>query len=183
MRPNARVAKLVDKDHSCRNQELIDKIFDLWNLLLIKSIPLVRHGTCDTMVWNYTSTGYFSMHSAYYVYLLRSCGEFQTESSSEHPSSWSFIWQRKIPPKVQTLNWTICMEVVPVACNLIVDVCPFCQVGGEIVDHHISSLYAHLHTRYGLSRISYGLLYVCSLHLQNFGSAACLGIWRKNSSA
>ncbi|KAL0453408.1 UNVERIFIED_CONTAM: hypothetical protein Slati_1318900, partial [Sesamum latifolium] len=66
----------------------------------ILAIPLSHIGGDDFFVWHHTTTGQFSVRSAYHVAVALSSQPHPSTSTSKLPI-WSSLWKTKVPRKIQ----------------------------------------------------------------------------------
>ena len=120
----------------------------------------------DTPVWNYTSTGEYSVKSGYHL-----CNQLSTiqrpgqkenrELTVDLKKCCSSIWSLSIPPKIKTFWWRIMHDGLPVAENLrkrnikIDHACQTCGEHPETQDHMLfqcrvaKEIWALAPTRFG----------------------------------
>ncbi|PIN19245.1 hypothetical protein CDL12_08077 [Handroanthus impetiginosus] len=96
---SALVCELIENLMGLWNKKLIKEIFDAEEARLILSIPLAE----DKLIWHFTSHGWLTVRSAYFVAikLRKRAREARTQSSSTTLiRDYRFIWNCKIPLKV-----------------------------------------------------------------------------------
>ncbi|KAL0433723.1 UNVERIFIED_CONTAM: hypothetical protein Slati_2706600 [Sesamum latifolium] len=126
--PRPRSYKLISKSKSLRESTKVAELLNVsgWNASLvleefepidtkcILSIPLPSNDRPDDLVWDYEKQGTFSVRSAYTL----AC-ELQTEAShSNHVRQWNFIWNLRLPPKIQLFLWKVCFKALPTLSRL-----------------------------------------------------------------
>ncbi|PRQ37815.1 putative RNA-directed DNA polymerase [Rosa chinensis] len=128
-----------------------------WNMDLLRSVlpddlisQIVKipagYSGCgsDKLIWGATSTGKFSVKSAYLTLL---------QDENYTPFNWAFIWKMAIPPKLKSFFWLIChgkllTNVERVKRRMSSDPsCPLCHNAPETIMHllrdcsHASSIW------------------------------------------
>uniref|UniRef100_A0A2N9EC60 Reverse transcriptase domain-containing protein n=1 Tax=Fagus sylvatica TaxID=28930 RepID=A0A2N9EC60_FAGSY len=137
------VRDLIDEDRNWWNEELIDMVFDRRIATAIKRIQLVNMHSKDQPFWGETSTGEFSVSSAYEMLLKEESSPLSAESSNagEIRDTWRKVWKLRIPGKVKHFLWRACSEALPTNHNLyrrkIINnqLCNFCERAVETTSH------------------------------------------------
>lgn len=137
------VRDLIDEDRNWWNEELIDMVFDRRTATAIKRIQLVNIHSKDQPFWGETSTGEFSVSSAYEMLLKEESSPLSAESSNagEIRDTWRKVWKLRIPGKVKHFLWRACSEALPTNHNLyrrkIINnqLCNFCERAVETTSH------------------------------------------------
>lgn len=117
--PATQVCELIDEDKQWWNIPLIQYIFNVAGATMICSLPLSLHGQPDRLMWSGSSTGVFSVRSAYHLgkeQILRASGESSKASQSRR------VWQRirtlQVPGMVKNFIWRVCSNSLPTRANL-----------------------------------------------------------------
>ncbi|KAL3846296.1 hypothetical protein ACJIZ3_003699 [Penstemon smallii] len=133
---DSKVNLLIDPNLGDWNQELIEEIFWPEEVELILKIPLGSLQNEDTQIWHYTSTGQFSVRSAYHL-ALRTKRELESGADSSMSSAseqrWIWLWRERIPNKIKIFMWRAMKNLIPVAAILLqrhIPVDNFCPVCG-----------------------------------------------------
>ncbi len=143
--PNAvsKVAELIDQDLGWWNEALIDRTFDVRSAAIVKQVPLQNVLTKDLLWWKRSSSGTFTVRSAYGVALTLGSNNSGAESSSAsfQRSFWRSLWKSRVPGKVYHMVWRACTNSLPTRLNLahrsvVSDpLCPVCLQEQEDVTH------------------------------------------------
>uniref|UniRef100_A0A2N9FBI7 Reverse transcriptase domain-containing protein n=1 Tax=Fagus sylvatica TaxID=28930 RepID=A0A2N9FBI7_FAGSY len=143
--PNAvsKVAELIDQDLGWWNEALIDRTFDVRSAAIVKQVPLQNVLTKDLLWWKRSSSGTFTVRSAYGVALTLGSNNSGAESSSAsfQRSFWRSLWKSRVPGKVHHMVWRACTNSLPTRLNLahrsvVSDpLCPVCLQAQEDVTH------------------------------------------------
>jgi ribonuclease HI len=139
---NAKVVELIDRDSKWWNLPLIHDIFRVEEAVLIPQIPLSRYNQKDVLTWRGTTSGEFTVRSAYHMErdrteLLRGEGS----KSSGMSNFWKTIWGLRVPNPVKMFVWRACNNILPTKDNLqkrgmVLDpLCIFCMSECETVKH------------------------------------------------
>lgn len=112
-----RVSDLIDGDSKTWNSALVRECFNKEDADLILSIPVSTTQRRDYKIWHPSSTGLFSVKSAYHLekegsLALPSNQRAQTSSAGVMPLIWKRMWGLPIHPKIKFF----CMEVLPRSC-------------------------------------------------------------------
>ncbi|KAL0433797.1 UNVERIFIED_CONTAM: hypothetical protein Slati_2714000 [Sesamum latifolium] len=185
--------------------ELVRQVFDEDDARMVLSIPLAQLNSPDTLLWHYNNKGEFSVQSAYRLALQHARQQLPStlnihnkEDGAGVAVGWRFIWNSRVPPKVQTFVWRACHEAMPTTLNLAqrapsVDIrCIMCGVTDESL-HHVLLQCSFTRQVSGLSNLQwhiinrdYGSVHQWMLYTYNalqgcLGDqflAVCWSIWR-----
>jgi len=139
---DAKVSDLIDASVKGWNSGLIDESFPAFVANAIKNIPLCPLFPPDKIIWNGTSTGSFTVKSAYHLaseLLIQKSGE--CSSFSDNHVFWKKIWAINVPNASKFFLWRACQNILPTKQNLLKkgvgndDLCPCCMVEVESVIH------------------------------------------------
>jgi len=139
---NAKVSDLIDVSTKGWNSVLIDDCFPDFIANAIKNIPLCPLLPPDKIIWNGTSSGLFSVKSAYYLaseLSRKKLGECSSFSGSH--VFWKKIWAINVPNASKKILWRACQNLLPTKQNLlrkgvgVDDLCPCCMLEVESVIH------------------------------------------------
>jgi hypothetical protein len=141
---DAKVSALIDREARGWNHTLIQEVFSPEEAATITSIPLCPAFPLDRIIWKGTSTGMFSVRSAYHLGM-----DIQRRLRGE-PSNpviksllWKNIWAVKVPNPVKLFLWKACHNLIPTKVNLfrrrVVEdkSCPCCKREDESIIHAI----------------------------------------------
>jgi hypothetical protein len=112
--PYARISALIDREVRGWNHTLIQEVFSPEEAVTITGIPLCPAFPRDRIIWNGTSTGMFSVRSAYHLWMdiqLRLRGEPSNPVSKS--SLWKNIWAVKVSNSVKLFLWKACHNLSP----------------------------------------------------------------------
>ena len=114
------VRELIDEDRGWWNESIIDATFDVKSAQVIKQMALCNFNSPDRARWKETTSGEYSVSSAYALELKRQKPQDGGESSNseELKGMWRRIWKLKIPGKVRHFLWRACNETLPTSQNL-----------------------------------------------------------------
>jgi hypothetical protein len=115
----AKVSALIDQDTASWNKQLIWDLVSKEEMEAICSLPLSRYKQRDVLCWRSTSTGEFSVRSAYHLEVERVNREKGEGSNSQGNSEiWKLIWRLRIPNTTKTFLWKACSNILPTKQNL-----------------------------------------------------------------
>jgi hypothetical protein len=135
---DARVAELIDQRTRSWKVALIKDNFSEQEVGLICNIPISRYGGPDRVIWRPSSTGSFTVRSAYYLEmekLTRRWGE--GSRSSGYDPLWKILWSLGIPNAAKVFLWRACKNILLTKENLCKrgvlkeDICIFCHIYGN----------------------------------------------------
>jgi hypothetical protein len=117
--PGAQVCELIDDVTHSWNFPLISAIFVPEEVVKICSLPLSSPGQPDKLIWKGSSSGVFSVKSAYHLGMERRLSD-KGESSKISQSSkvWKSIWRLNVRGVVKTFIWRVCKNTLPTRENL-----------------------------------------------------------------
>jgi hypothetical protein len=139
---DAKVSDLIDVSIKGWNSVLIDDYFPAFIANAIKNTHLCPLLPPDKIIWNDTSSGLFSVKSAYHL-----ASELLRQKSGECSSFfgshvfWKKIWAINVPNASKIFMWRACQNVLPTKQNLLRkgvgndDLCPCCMLEVESVIH------------------------------------------------
>ena len=138
----ATVVVLVDANTRCWNRQLVFDIFHESEASIICNIPLCCYNNEDKLIWRATSSGIFSVRSAYYLDMERKeRKKGEGSSSSLNGNFWKEIWSLNVPNSAKVFLWKACKNILPTKDNLLrrgvvkEDVCFVCQRETETAGH------------------------------------------------
>ncbi|XP_075659281.1 uncharacterized protein LOC142629196 [Castanea sativa] len=117
----SRVSDLIDADQKCWNLNKLNRIFLPFEADEIASIPLSIRLPNDKQVWAATSTGLFSVRSAYNLALNieEDDGAGSTSDGGHLRSFWKQLWSCQIPHKIRHFAWRAARYILPTKANLV----------------------------------------------------------------
>jgi hypothetical protein len=139
---DAKMELLIGRATGEWNESLIRSIFNEDEAVLIGQIPLSKFRPPNKLIWRATSTGCFTVRSAYHLekeIQSRKKGEGSMQRGNDH--FWKVIWGLEIPNATKVFAWHACNNILPTKDNLkrrrVVqeDICMFCLKEAEIVGH------------------------------------------------
>ncbi|XP_042990668.1 uncharacterized protein LOC122317666 [Carya illinoinensis] len=139
---DTKVAMLIDKTTNQWNYQLVEAVLDSTDAECVKRIPLSPYPTPDKLLWRGTSTGVFTVKSAYFLLLeLEKQKQGQSSVAVEEDTVWSSIWQLGVPMATKNFLWRACLEAIPTRARLLhksvvdEDSCPICRIHPETALH------------------------------------------------
>jgi ribonuclease HI len=140
--PEAKVEELINRETGEWNVPLIHDIFHGEEADLICNIPLSKLGPPDRLIWRPTTTGCFTVCSAYFMEKERQ-EKLKGEGSSKTDTQllWKYLWRLEIPNAAKVFCWRACNNILPTKDNLrrrgIIneDKCIFCARETETASH------------------------------------------------
>jgi ribonuclease HI len=138
----AKVGDLIHGDPPDWNKNLIQSIFVDEDADLICNLPLSRYNQPDRLIWQATSSGEFTVRSAYHFEierLERQKGE--CSKSGRFLNLWKILWGLLVPNSTKVFLWRACNDILPTKENLkkrgVIDddLCRFCGSAPETVVH------------------------------------------------
>jgi ribonuclease HI/exonuclease III len=139
---NTTVEALIDRNTGSWDKILVGELFLEPEATIICNIPLSRYGHNDKLIWRATTSGVFSVRSAYHLEISR---KEQLQGEGSNPAKdeviWKVIWHLNIPNSARVFIWRACKNILPTKVNLKRrgvlkdDVCLFCQREPESAGH------------------------------------------------
>uniref|UniRef100_A0A2N9GC52 Reverse transcriptase zinc-binding domain-containing protein n=1 Tax=Fagus sylvatica TaxID=28930 RepID=A0A2N9GC52_FAGSY len=117
LQENTTVDALIFQDTRLWNAPLIDAIFEVSEADTIKSIPLSRRSSTDTIIWSETKNGVYSVRSAYHL-LMKAKKGGESSNNSQVNNLWKGIWNASVPQKIKLFIWKACKNILPTKLNL-----------------------------------------------------------------
>jgi ribonuclease HI len=138
----AKVAKLFEEESTKWNKSLIKNIFSVEEEQIICNIPVSKYQQKDKLIWAATTTGEFTVKSAYHLekeIQNRKKGECSNQGALQ--AIWKIIWKLQIPNSTKVFMWRACHNILPTKGNLkrrgigTDDLCQICCQEKETVFH------------------------------------------------
>jgi hypothetical protein len=112
-------------------------------ILNIPLYPLLPH---DRLIWRGTSSGVFTVRSAYHLgkELLDNIGG-QSSTVRKDTDGWRLIWAMDVPHTIKNFTWRACNNLLPTRENLLKRrvtkdaICPCCLLEDESICHALWS--------------------------------------------
>ncbi|XP_045791800.1 uncharacterized protein LOC123886537 [Trifolium pratense] len=143
-RPNdlnlTKVKELMDNNYHEWNETIINQIFHPYDAQMILNIPIIDKTQPDTITWEGTQDGQYSVKSGYNA--IMNWGSLSNATSSNNTQHiWSTLWKLNVPPKHSHLLWRALKNALPVKGNLFKrgvrcePLCPRCSNTTETINH------------------------------------------------
>ncbi|XP_040996249.1 uncharacterized protein LOC121242444 [Juglans microcarpa x Juglans regia] len=139
---NAKVQEMLKPGEKRWNMELVEHIFCKEDADLIAQIPISSSTSPDQLIWKGTSSGFFTVKSAYHMHQeMNQALKGQPSSSHNFKEVWKTLWQLQVSPGEKVFLWRACLNALPTQSNLfkkkIVEhpKCPICEIEEETVAH------------------------------------------------
>jgi hypothetical protein len=102
---DAKVSELITQDPLCWNLPLIDSLFMERDTALIENLPLSFRKPQDSLIWNGSTKGLFSVKNAYYMLKQENQTAIVGESSSTSSLQgvWKAVWSLQVRRKYKSL--------------------------------------------------------------------------------
>lgn len=144
--PEIKISLLINSHTRNWDMDLLQALFRLEEVKLIRSIPLGNVSTRDKIVWSHSQSSVYSVKSGYYFfskdrYMLND----GSVSSKQSQKLWKLIWSLSVPAKVRNFMWRTTKNAIPVKTNLVKRKvlleasCDHCHLHPEIVMHALWS--------------------------------------------
>lgn len=136
------VEALMDRDQRGWNVELLRTVFSGAKAEVIINIPICPAFPPDWLVWRCTSTGIFSVCSAYHLGKdIQRWTSGACSSPEANKEVWKVLWSLKVPNPVKVFLWKACHNLFPTKVNLFKKkivgdfLCPCCGREDETILH------------------------------------------------
>jgi hypothetical protein len=136
------VKDILNNTNNGWNETLINQLFLPYEAQQILNIPLLDSAHEDTITWDGTPDGNYSVKSGYQAIMQWKESNQNTASTSNQSSRlWDRIWKLNVPPKHNHLLWRIMNNALPVKTNLAKKgvrcdpFCPRCPTTMETINH------------------------------------------------
>lgn len=96
------------------NSNLVNMIFSPYDARQIMDTPLYPSVNSDRRVWSLSSTGIYTVKTAYHMAI-------DTLINRDHlnvDGEWSRLCKLDVPPRVKLFLWKVCMGCLPTHCKL-----------------------------------------------------------------
>ncbi|KAG6629566.1 hypothetical protein CIPAW_14G093100 [Carya illinoinensis] len=142
MHASTKVSMLIDENTSQWKRDLVTTMFSKKEADAILKIPISPLSKQDSLYWRCTSSGYFTVKSAYHLKNeLEDRLKGQTSKASTQQGPWSSLWRLNIPNATKIFLWRACLNAFPTRANLKVrkvvedSACPICSQPSETIEH------------------------------------------------
>lgn len=114
------VATLIDYQRGEWDLEALQSTLMSKDVKTALSIALSPTLPEDRLIWAFTPSGKFVVKSAYRLALdaRTSHGAKESSNATCMKEFWRFIWQLKVPNKIQSFTWRACRNILPTKANL-----------------------------------------------------------------
>ena len=136
------VSDLIDEDTRQWDHGKIQALFAPSTQKEILAIPLNNLHSSDELVWKQNSTQNFTVKTAYKIALgLKNQPQGEHSQALQNGRIWKKVWKLNVPPKVRSLLWRACSNILPTKDNLqrrkvrVDDRCEFCTQHIETTCH------------------------------------------------
>lgn len=103
---NAIAEELVEAGTGGWNLPLVQEIFNVPEATIISEIPLSGYRQVDKLIWRATTTGVFTVNSAYYLDIERKAlKQGKGSRPSQEDTIWKILWSLKIPNSTNVFLW------------------------------------------------------------------------------
>ncbi|KAG6625150.1 hypothetical protein CIPAW_16G076300 [Carya illinoinensis] len=142
LQADTKVSNLISSSTNQWKRDLVYAMFSREEAECIVAIPLSPYPKPDRRVWRCTTSGEFSVKSAYHL-LTEKDEQLNGQSSAPSPSKppWTKVWNLNVPNATKTFLWRACLNGLPTRDNLmkrtVVEdpACPVCGLQPETVEH------------------------------------------------
>ncbi|XP_038695403.1 uncharacterized protein LOC119992679 [Tripterygium wilfordii] len=140
----AMVDTLIDWSIGWWNVRLLEELFDVETASMILKQPIGSPYVSDSVYWNGTSNGSYTVRSGYYRAIeIRERPSASCSEPIANPCTtvWTHIWSLNVPPSTRVFLWSAVHEILPTNSLLhhrhILDnpVCPLCRQNNETTLH------------------------------------------------
>jgi len=139
---DAKVCALFNNDSKWWDENLLNLIFGTEEANVISRIPLSKYGHKDVMIWRGSSTGDFTVRSAYHIEKDRQMfSQGESSNISVFNLLWKRLWSLQVPNSTKMFIWRACHNILPTKDNLLrkgIDLdptCVFCKTVPKTVHH------------------------------------------------
>ncbi|XP_042965938.1 uncharacterized protein LOC122299618 [Carya illinoinensis] len=140
----ARVSELVSNGEW--DVQLLKNIFRQEEVEQICSIPISKSNAEDKLIWGCTTTGFFTIRSAYQLEMSRNeVAKGENSKRREGDNRWQSIWDLNIQEKVKLFMWRAMKSLLATRSNLVMrkiidnSKCPICKAEEETTSHALWS--------------------------------------------
>lgn len=114
---NSSMAVLINQSTKRWRTNVIDHVFGVAEVEVIKSIPLSSSSPQDMLIWPFTPTGQYSVKSGYrFLHEGAALDQLTTKESVFWKKK--IVWGLEVPNKVKNFIWRPCKEALPTKANL-----------------------------------------------------------------
>ncbi|XP_038718208.1 uncharacterized protein LOC120011213 [Tripterygium wilfordii] len=140
----AMVDTLIDWSIGWWNVRLLEELFEVETASMILKQPIGSPYVSDSVYWNGTSNGSYTVRSGYYRAIeIRERPSASCSEPIANPCTtvWTHIWSLNVPPSTRVFLWSAVHEILPTNSLLhhrhILDnpVCPLCKQNNETTLH------------------------------------------------
>ena len=137
------VASLINSQRGEWDLEALQRTLMAKDVESILSIALSPTMPDDCLTWALTTSGKFTVKSAYRLAIEVGArhNDAETSNSAGMKEFWKFIWRLKVPNKVRNFTWRACRNILPTKANLFRrritedNVCAVCGSSEETTGH------------------------------------------------
>jgi len=112
------VAELIDKEGGCWREQLVRSLFLPIDAEHILRLPLCLSWPADKLIWHFSSTGNFSVKSAYHLIRSLKSQDKPSGSMAAGHHFWKKLWSLGVPPRIKMFVWKVGVGVLPTRGNI-----------------------------------------------------------------
>ncbi|PNY16050.1 ribonuclease H, partial [Trifolium pratense] len=138
-----KVKELMDNNYNEWNASIINQVFNPYEAHMILQIPILDKTQPDTLTWDGTRDGTYSVKSGYHAIIDWANNSNSNNATSSNCSMeiWKVLWKLNVPPKHSHLIWRSLRNAIPVKGSLFKrgircdPLCPRCLDHVETIQH------------------------------------------------
>lgn len=97
---------------------MLELVFLLVDVELIKRIPLSVSWPGVPVVWHYSSSGELTIRSAYHFIQRKKCMDTLPNSGTGAREKRLGVWKLRVPPWIKLFAWRSCASALPIVGRL-----------------------------------------------------------------
>ncbi|XP_045831362.1 uncharacterized protein LOC123922707 [Trifolium pratense] len=138
-----KVKELMDNNYNEWNASIINQVFNPYEAHMILQIPILDKTQPDTLTWDGTRDGTYTMKSGYHAIIDWANNSNSNNATSSNCSMeiWKVLWKLNVAPKHSHLIWRSLRNAIPVKGSLFKrgircdPLCPRCLDHVETIQH------------------------------------------------
>ena len=139
------VADLIDKEVGCWKEQIVRHLFLPIDAEQILRTPLCTTWPEDKLSWHFTTSGNFSVKSAYHLIRSLKGRENPSSSTASGQPFWKKLWALEVPPRIKMFGWKVGVGGLAAKGNIARRLRGFsssCELCGFVEDSDVHALFA-----------------------------------------